>query len=631
MLVANDIANDTRVLKEAIALGQAGYRVTLLGVSAAGRLVIDTIDGGVVMIRVPGRFVLRDDRIRRRRARRGRRLLTIKQPAPARAARIAARLADLKAQSGRAVAQRRAKSIGPLSYRAGTVVRQLQQRRWSLSQAGAGFRTRLASYEGRKASAFWQWWDTWQPKWRRPVSWRKVIPEADDYEAIFAQLLDKLHPDVLHAHDMHVIGVASRAAGRAALRGRDVKVVYDAHEYVAGLSTYPPRTPRMIAAWAQHEREYIRTVDRVITVSPAIARTLRRRYRLDREPTVVINSPQLVEADHGVTDIRTTIGLADDVPLMVYSGGITRARGVETAIAALPQLPDVHLAVVCVPFVNMKPVDELRGLAASVGVEARVHYLEPVAPQDVSRFLRTADVGLIPILRYPSHEMALPNKVFEYTFAGLPVVTSDMPTLEEFVGKTRIGEVFEAENPADLAAKVSRVLADPIPYREQASRPELRREMSWETQAGHLRDLYEELLGVPSEADPAQPRLAIGPKDIQGAASAWVKGIEGAEVVGRRLTPADLDRFTHLLMENWQSVMGGDDLAADLPLLAAARVKHGVIVYGRPDRAALRKRVQAYDGTVFLTEQILVDAIEGVEWLPPGEDGAEVLRKFMTG
>jgi hypothetical protein len=38
--------------------------------------------------------------------------------------------------------------------------------------------------------------------------------------------------------------------------------------------------------------------------------------------------------------------MADGVPLIVYSGGITRARAVETAIAALPQLPDVHLAVV---------------------------------------------------------------------------------------------------------------------------------------------------------------------------------------------------------------------------------------------------------------------------------------------
>lgn len=630
MLVANDVTNDTRVLKEAAALGSAGYRVTLVGVSATGRLAVDTIDGGLVMIRVPGRFVLRDERNRRRVARRGRRLMTVKKPLPARAARVEARLADLKAESGRAAALRRAKSISPLTYRAGTVKRAVQHRRWALSGRGGDFRAWLAEYEGRKSAEFWQWWDGWLPQRGTLVNWRSEIPEADDYEAIFAELLDQLQPDVLHAHDMHVIGVASRAAGRAALRGRDVKVVYDAHEYVPGLSRYGGRTPRMIAAWAEHEREYIRTVDRVVTVSPAIARTLQTRYRLDREPTVVINSPQLVTAADDIVDIRATIGLADGVPLMVYSGGITRARGVETAIEALALLPGAHLGVVCVPSTMTKPVGELRVLAESLAVEDRVHYLDPVAPHDVSRFLRTADVGLIPILRYPSHEMALPNKVFEYTFAGVPVVTSDMPTLEEFVGRTGIGEVFEAENPDDLAAKVSRILADPAPYREQAARPELRQEMSWENQATHLTDLYDELLGGPDlEATPT-PRLAIGPLDAKGAATAWAREMEEAEVVGRRLTPADLGRITHLLMENWQSVLGSDDYRDDLPLLTAARVKHGVIVYGRPDRMALRRSVRRYDGPVFLTDQVLADAIQGSQWLPPGEDGAEVLRKFMA-
>jgi glycosyltransferase involved in cell wall biosynthesis len=630
MIVANDITNDTRVLKEAIALGKAGYRVTLLGVSASGRQAIDTIEGGVVMIRVPGRFTLRDERNRRHRHRRGRRLFSVR-PAPVQAARIAARLADLKAESGRAQAKRRANEIGPLAHVTGRALRSLSFRRWRVAEAASSFRIWLPEYEGRKAAEFWQWWDTWLPARSGLVRWRSVVPEADDYEAIFADLLDQLRPDAIHAHDMHVIGVASRAAGRAALRGRSVKVVYDAHEYVPGLSQYGGRAPRTIAAWARHEREYIRTADRVVTVSPAIARTLHKRHRLDHEPTVVINSPELVDQGGEIPDIRTVAGLAAEVPLIVYSGGITRARGVETAIEALPLLPDVHLAVVSVPHSRTKPVDELRALAASLQVEDRVHYLDPVPPGDVVNFLRTADIGLIPILRYPSHEMALPNKVFEYTFAGLPVVTSDMPTLQEFVGETGIGEVFEAENPKDLAAAVNRVLLDPKPYRERASDPGLRHEMSWETQADHLRALYADLVGEPGVAGstPRQPRLVIGPIGSK-AASRWVRDLEGADVVRRRLARADLDGITHLLIEDWESALGSEDLTADLPLLAASRIKHGVVVYGRVDRHELRRRLRAYDGIVFVTDPVVAEAVDGTRYLPPTAEGAETLRAFLT-
>ncbi|WP_328525653.1 hypothetical protein [Kribbella sp. NBC_00359] len=68
------------------------------------------------------------------------------------------------------------------------------------------------------------------------------------------------------------------------------------------------------------------------------------------------------------------------------------------------------------------------------------------------------------------------------------------------------------------------------------------------------------------------------------------------------MAPADLDGITHLLMEDWQYVLGSDDLAADLPLLSAARIKHGVVGYGRGDRQQLRRRIRAYDGTVFVTD-----------------------------
>ena len=76
-------------------------------------------------------------------------------------------------------------------------------------------------------------------------------------------------------------------------------------------------------------------------------------------------------------------------------------------------MPDVHLAVVCVPVTGRTPYGT-QAQAEALEVGDRLHYLDPVKPDEVVAFLRTADVGLIPILRYPNHEMSLPNKLFEY-------------------------------------------------------------------------------------------------------------------------------------------------------------------------------------------------------------------------
>ena len=69
MMVANDVANDTRVKKEAIALARAGLRVTLLGASSAA-LPGDTWLGSIRIVRVPVMYLHQDAARLRRLARR---------------------------------------------------------------------------------------------------------------------------------------------------------------------------------------------------------------------------------------------------------------------------------------------------------------------------------------------------------------------------------------------------------------------------------------------------------------------------------------------------------------------------------------------------------------------------------
>ncbi|WP_051426100.1 glycosyltransferase family 4 protein [Jiangella gansuensis] len=630
MLVANDVSNDSRVKKEALAVAETGARVTVIGAASDGRRSIEPL-GKALILRIPVAFRLRDERNRGRRRRRTWRppLLGYRDRAArqARKLEIRGRLDDIKADSGFAVAARKSGAVSPLAYRAGTLGRGLRAARWKLARRGVWVRSGVGSRVDSVFQSGWRAWDGAAARMSWPARWRHVHPETYDYEVAFGDLIDQLAPDIVHAHDMHVVGVAARAAGRAKLRGRDLKVVYDAHEYVPGLSRYGPRTPRFIAAWARHEREYIGHADHVVTVSPAIARKLQDRHGLDHEPSVIINTPVMAAADTEVIDLRSRLRLGPDVPLMVYSGGVTRARGVETAVQALVHLPDVHLAVVSVPHVAIAPVNELKDLAAELGVQARVHYVNPVEPDEVVAFLSSADVGLIPILRYPSHEMALPNKVFEYVFAGLPVVVSDMPSLTEFVGSTGIGEVFRVEDAADLAAKVRTVLDDPAPYLARVTDPDFRREVSWEGQADKLRELYGQLLGRPLEIPAAgagtewvaptaeQPRLLIGPSNSAGQAWQWATAVERylpqvrAESLmadtgefnfrAHRAVPSDqfrtdaawmvdfasyvLRNVTHVLFEAARPLLGqarGQLFNSDLPTFEPAGITTGLIFHG---------------------------------------------------
>jgi glycosyltransferase involved in cell wall biosynthesis len=663
MMVANAIDNDSRVLKEAMAISRTGVRVTLLGVSADGVLSMKCLDGTTVMARLPNAFLLRDDSRRRRARRRARRLplLGYKSAldAEAREARIAARLADLKAESGDAVGARRAGAVDPVRFRLGVLERVVRQRWLGVSSVGVRIRRDFMLSQNNMFAKSWAWYDGRLSRAQRRVSWRSVVPEAWDYEQTFGQVLDELAPDVLHAHDMHLIGVAARAAGRAKLRGRNLKIVYDAHEYVPGIAQYGHRTPRWIAGWADHEREYLGAADRVITVSSAIAERLKEENNLDHLPQVILNTPDIPREIELEQDIRAVTGLSADVPLLVYSGGITAVRGVETAIRAMPNMPGVHLAVVAVPSPDQPAVGVLRKLAIRLGVEDRMHYLHPVGPQEVTAFLSTADAGIIPMLRAPNHEMAMPNKLFEYSLGGLPVLVSDMSSMKEFVGRFGIGESFEAGNPEDFAEKANLLLSRTDKYRERLASPTFKQEAAWSGQADKLRVLYGQLLGRELTIEPPAPRrsrLLIGPTNTDGQAWAWARAVErhhpgfegeslqvggvpdefGADRVaasaeyrkslGWRIEHADQmleDGVSHVLFESGHALLGQTEeqwFTKDLEFLESSGIAHGVVFHPADVRARRwpvdAERLTEYEGPRFVTAPDLVDSVEYSVWLP---------------
>jgi glycosyltransferase involved in cell wall biosynthesis len=353
------------------------------------------------------------------------------------------------------------------------------------------------------AASGWQKWDGFLSRREVGARWRRTTPGLDDFEIAYGPAIDDLEPDAVHAQDVFAIGVAARAVSRARLIGRKVPFVYDAHEFVPGLPKHESRSPRYAAAVESLEREYVHDADRIVTVSPVIADAIKSHYELDRRPVVVLNAPLTAGDRRSTRSVRSAAHIDPDVPLMVYSGGLKRVRGIDIAIGALQHLPGVHLAVVCVPHSGAAMVGELRLEAEQHGVADRVHFVDPVPWDEVVGFLATADIGVHPLLAgIPNHEMALPNKLFEYLHAGLPMVVTDLHELGRFVREHGLGETFTSGNAMDLAASVQKVLASPHPYRRAASEPLLLAEHSWERQAETLVAAYDDLLGIHGTRSP---------------------------------------------------------------------------------------------------------------------------------
>jgi glycosyltransferase involved in cell wall biosynthesis len=353
----------------------------------------------------------------------------------------------------------------------------------------------------------WREWDRRRQATALLATTRGVLPEVEDYAASFSKVLDELEPDVIHAHHPLVLGTAVRAARRRRAGGHDCAVLYDARENFVGIPPEEQGNVRRHAVLVREEARYIRDAVAVVTVSDPIADVLHERYRLPGRPSVILNVPVAASGGPGRggavrMTVREAAGVDAATPLLVYSGAVSAARGIDVLVDAMALLPGVHLALVTVPFPHPR-TPELLERARAQGAADRIHPLPPVNQDELLHYLSGADVAVHPMPGgSPNHDQALPNKLFEYLHAGLPLVVADAKLMAGFVRGNQVGEVFRSGDIRGLADAVRTVLAPGYP---RASRAELAARCSWQAQEEDIAELYDRFAPLPValRTDPA--------------------------------------------------------------------------------------------------------------------------------
>ena len=295
-------------------------------------------------------------------------------------------------------------------------------------------------------------------------------------------------PHVIHAHDYTALPIAMALVDRLTSAGTDSKLVYDAHEYLQGVHHLSPYAH---AAYTNAEKEGSAKSDAVIVISEEMGPLIRDYLSLSFDPVVVANDPVVEGRRESAANLRTQCGIPEGVPLFVYSGAVAPQRGLGTVVDALPLLPNVHLAIIAQP--SNPHVQALAEEARRIGVADRVHVRPYVPNAELVSYLSSADVGLIPILHRPNHEISLITKFGEYAQANLPILVSDVRTMSAEVRRIGNGEVFVADDVTSFVEAAKKVLDDLDKYRA-AYTPEVLYARSWSRQAEVLLDLYAKLV-----------------------------------------------------------------------------------------------------------------------------------------
>ena len=322
-------------------------------------------------------------------------------------------------------------------------------------------------------------------------TWRQVLPQNKSYSALMTPAIERIAPDVLHAHDVHLLSVA----GEYVLANSKTHLIYDSHEYIRGLPTH---THEIRKAFAEVENEFIPSTTCVVTVSGAIANRLNIDHELKELPVVIMNTPMPVDTENeSAKGIRETIGLGPEVPLVVYSGGINITRGLEIVIQALRYLPNVHLVATS----NRVSwyTEQLQELATQSKANGRLHFAPYVATDQVVSYLSSADVGISPLpANVVNYDLALPNKLFDYIQAGLPIAVSNCTEQMALVEDLQVGVSYKWSEPEECANAIQKLLDAKTSILRRYEDIDIELEsFLWPSQEEKLLNLYSSLLENP--------------------------------------------------------------------------------------------------------------------------------------
>ena len=241
----------------------------------------------------------------------------------------------------------------------------------------------------------------------------------------------------------------------ARLRGK--KLVYDTHEFYTEVPELVGR-PRVRAVWLAIERRIFPKFKHVITVNGSIANAYKERY--GNEVHVVRNIP--VPRELPPAPSRMELGLPTDKRILVMQGaGINVQRGAEEAVLAMKELPDCLLLIIGGG--DAWPV--LERMVQEQGLQDRVRMVGKMPYARMMDYTRNADLGLtLDKDTNLNYRFSLPNKLFDYLHAGIPVLATDLPEVAAIVRAHDCGVVLPSADPDAITGAVRALFTDTDRY-----------------------------------------------------------------------------------------------------------------------------------------------------------------------
>ena len=320
---------------------------------------------------------------------------------------------------------------------------------------------------------------------RLKLGWEKGVLFYAHYNLKLFFFLLKHKTDVLLSNDLDTLLPNFLIASF-----RNTKLVYDSHEYFTEVPELISR-PAVQKVWTLLERLMFPRLKNVYTVNESIASIYSNQYKVNVK--VVRNIPILMQPlMKSKEKLRLELGLPLDKKIFILQGsGINMHRGAEEAVEAIALVSDAILLIAG----SGDVISELKSTVKQLKLEQQIIFKNKMPADELRKYSIASDVGLtLDKDTNLNYRFSLPNKLFDYIHAGIPVIASNLPEVTNIIKKYNVGMITSSDKATAISHCMNVMVNDAVKYEQWRTNTLVAaQELNWQKEKQILLNIFSQI------------------------------------------------------------------------------------------------------------------------------------------
>lgn len=256
------------------------------------------------------------------------------------------------------------------------------------------------------------------------------------------------------------------------------KLIFDSHELFSEIPELVNKQ-RVKKVWLFLEKTIIPKLQNVITVSDSIKNHYHNLYGISA--IVIRNIPKIEHINQKNFEID-----AEEKKVILYQGSVNIGRGIELMIDTMALLDEYLFIVIG----DGDILEQLKEKVSNLSLHNKVNFLGKKTPEELKELTPNATIGMsLEEDLGLNYRYALPNKIFDYLHANVPVIVADLPEMRSLIKKHPIGEILIERTPKTLAKTIINMTN--ISYEKELKTA--KKELNWSKEKEKLISIFSKL------------------------------------------------------------------------------------------------------------------------------------------